>query len=141
MGDVEVRVPSGFEERVQLHIVGDIGFLEEARAGIMHHHEKLNGRGYPLDLAGDEIPEFARIIGVADAFDAMTSTRSYRKAKPVRWAVEELQRCAGIEFDPAFVTAFVKALNRHGWQLPDPEPVLEGQPVAVHDHDDYPPRG
>ncbi|WP_285498484.1 HD-GYP domain-containing protein, partial [Actinomadura sp. NBRC 104425] len=61
-----------------LEIVREIGFLDEALAGIMHHHEKMNGTGYPMGLAGDEIPEFARVISVADAFDSMTSTRSYR---------------------------------------------------------------
>ena len=49
----------------------------------MHHHERIDGRGYPMGFAGDEIPEFARIIGVADAFDSITSTRSYRKARTV----------------------------------------------------------
>ena len=64
---------------VQLHpmrgleIVREIDFLDEALAGIMHHHERIDGRGYPLGLAGDEIPEFARVIAVADAFDSMTS--------------------------------------------------------------------
>ena len=74
---------------IQLHpmrgldIVREIGFLDEALAGIMHHHERIDGRGYPMGLAGDEIPEFARVLAVADAFDSMTSTRSYRGARPV----------------------------------------------------------
>ncbi len=61
-----------------LEIVRQIGFLNEALDGIMHHHERMDGKGYPMGLAGDEIPEFARVIAVADAFDSMTSTRSYR---------------------------------------------------------------
>ena len=61
-----------------LEIVRQIGFLTEALDGIMHHHERMDGKGYPMGLAGDEIPEFARVIAVADAFDSMTSTRSYR---------------------------------------------------------------
>ncbi|GAA3193425.1 HD-GYP domain-containing protein [Actinocorallia longicatena] len=128
---------------IQLHprhglaIVQDIEFLDEALGGIMHHHEKLNGRGYPLGLAGDEIPEFARIIGVADTFDAMTSTRSYRKARPVEVAVAELRRCSGTEFDPAMVEAFLRALDRRGWEIP-PEPgePPAGAETAKHDHDD-----
>ena len=61
-----------------LEIVRQIGFLTEALDGIMHHHERIDGKGYPMGLAGDEIPEFARVIAVADAFDSMTSARSYR---------------------------------------------------------------
>ncbi|MEU1072301.1 MULTISPECIES: HD-GYP domain-containing protein [unclassified Streptomyces] len=96
-------------------MVRGIGFLGEARAAILHHHERLDGSGYPYGLAGPQIPEFARVVAVADAFDAMTSTRSYSRARPVRTAVEELQRCAGRQFDPAMVRALVRALDRHGW--------------------------
>ena len=72
-----------------------IGFLGEARAAILHHHERLDGSGYPYGLIGGQIPEFARVVAVADAFDAMTSTRCYRRARPVAAALEELERCAG----------------------------------------------
>lgn len=121
-----------------LEIVHEIGFLDEALAGIMHHHEKLNGRGYPAGLAGDEIPEFARIIGVADAFDAMTSTRSYRKARPVEEGVAELERCAGTDFDPDMVAAFVRALRAQGWKTPEPQQPTAADLVTVthQDHDD-----
>lgn len=111
------------EERrvIELHpeygheIVRGIGFLDEARAAILHHHERLDGSGYPYGLAGDRIPEFARVVAVADAFDAMTSTRSYRRGRPVPVAVEELERCAGSQFDPRMVRALARALDRHGW--------------------------
>jgi len=109
---------------IQLHpmrgldIVREIGFLDEALAGIMHHHERIDGRGYPMGLAGDEIPEFARVLAVADAFDAMTSTRSYRGARPVDEAIAELRRWSGTQFDPAFVDAFIAAIRREGWQRP-----------------------
>ncbi|MEU9577495.1 HD-GYP domain-containing protein [Streptomyces chilikensis] len=92
-----------------------IGFLEEARAAILHHHERLDGSGYPYGLSGAQIPECARVVAVADAFDAMTSTRSYRRARPVGAALEELARCAGTQFDPRMVTALTRALSRHGW--------------------------
>ena len=110
---------------IQLHpmrgidIVREIGFLDEALAGIMHHHERIDGRGYPMGLAGDEIPEFARVLSVADAFDAMTSDRSYRGARPVPEAVAELRKWSGKQFDPAFVHAFVTAIERDGWDAPD----------------------
>jgi len=122
---------------IQLHpmrgldIVREIGFLDEALAGIMHHHERIDGRGYPMGLAGDEIPEFARVLAVADAFDAMTSTRSYRGARPVPEAVAELRKWAGTQFDPAFVDAFVTAIDRDGWKAPAAAPASADQAVAA----------
>jgi hypothetical protein len=129
---------------IQLHpmrgldIVREIGFLDEALAGIMHHHERIDGRGYPMGLAGDEIPEFARVLAVADAFDSMTSTRSYRGARPVHEAIAELHKWSGTQFDPAFVDAFVAAIKRDGWQQPDASavPVDELTQVTTQDHDD-----
>ncbi|GAA0407916.1 HD-GYP domain-containing protein [Microbispora corallina] len=122
-----------------LEIVRGIDFLDEAYAGIMHHHERHDGKGYPMGLAGPEIPEFARIIAVADAFDSMTSDRSYRKAKTIEFAVAELQKNAGTQFDPLMVSAFVKALGRDGWHPPETVPVPPGDlPVetTMKDHDD-----
>ncbi|MFI1764034.1 HD-GYP domain-containing protein [Streptomyces sp. NPDC020800] len=111
------------EERrvIELHpeygheMVRGISFLGEARTAILHHHERLDGSGYPYGLAGGQIPECARVVAVADAFDAMTSTRSYSRARPVEAAVTELERCAGTQFDPRMVTALVRALDRCGW--------------------------
>ena len=109
---------------IQLHpmrgldMVREIGFLDEALAGIMHHHERIDGKGYPMGLAGDEIPEFARVLAVADAFDAMTSDRSYRGARSVPEGIAELRKWAGAQFDPAFVGAFVTAIERDGWKGP-----------------------
>ncbi|GAA0217974.1 hypothetical protein GCM10009527_012620 [Actinomadura nitritigenes] len=121
-----------------LEIVREIGFLDEALAGIMHHHEKVNGRGYPMGLAGDEIPEFARVISVADAFDSMTSTRSYRAARTVAEAVAELRRGMGDHFDPAMVEAFLRALDREGWEPPRPVVLPDDDVVETtqQDHDD-----
>jgi len=129
---------------IQLHpmrgldIVREIGFLDEALAGIMHHHERIDGRGYPMGLAGDEIPEFARVLAVADAFDSMTSTRSYRGARPIHEAVAELRKWSGTQFDPAFVDAFVAAIKRDGWQQPEPPALAEEEltVMAAQDHDD-----
>ncbi|GGQ07526.1 hypothetical protein GCM10010187_24360 [Actinomadura coerulea] len=121
-----------------LEIVREIGFLDEALAGIMHHHEKMDGRGYPMGLAGDEIPEFARVISVADAFDSMTSTRSYRAARTKDEAVEELRRGMGGHFDPAIVEAFLRALEREGWEPPRPVVLPDDDVVETtqQDHDD-----
>ncbi|MEU6991822.1 HD-GYP domain-containing protein [Streptomyces sp. NPDC046465] len=96
-------------------MVRGIGFLGEARAAILHHHERIDGSGYPYGLTGPQIPQCARVVAVADAFDAMTSTRSYRRARPVEAAVAELSRCAGAQFDPEMVGALARALERHGW--------------------------
>jgi HD-GYP domain-containing protein (c-di-GMP phosphodiesterase class II) len=99
-----------------LEMIREIEFLGEAFAGIMHHHERLDGLGYPMGLRGTEIPEFARAIAVADAFDSMTTTRSYRGARSPEDALTELRRCAGSQFDPAMVEALVAALEEHTWQ-------------------------
>jgi len=119
-----------------LEIVREIGFLDEALAGIMHHHERMDGLGYPMGLAGDEIPEFARVIAVADAFDAMTSNRSYRGARSIEDAVADLRRWSGTQFDPALVDAFVAALSKAGWHQPRPARLQPADDVTVQDHDD-----
>lgn len=121
-----------------LEIVRGIDFLDEAFAGIMHHHEKYDGRGYPMGLAGDEIPEFARVIAVADAFDSMTSDRSYRGAKPIEVALDELRKGSGTQFDPEMVIAFIKSLDRRPWQSPPPVQPRPGdlREASTKDHDD-----
>ncbi|TMR91080.1 HD-GYP domain-containing protein [Nonomuraea basaltis] len=121
-----------------LEIVRGIGFLDEAYAGIMHHHERHDGTGYPMGLAGDEIPEFAKVIAVADAFDSMTSDRSYRGARPVPEAIDELRKTAGTHFDPVMVTAFIRALEREPWQPPRPvdPPPPDAAEAPIKDHDD-----
>ncbi|MFD6229618.1 HD domain-containing phosphohydrolase [Streptomyces sp. NPDC060232] len=96
-------------------MVRGIGFLGEARSAILHHHERVDGSGYPYGLTGEQIPVVARVVAVADAFDAMTSTRSYSRARPVSTALAELDRCAGAQFDPAMVRALTDAIGRHGW--------------------------
>ncbi|WP_198427436.1 HD-GYP domain-containing protein [Streptomyces buecherae] len=107
-------------------MVRDIACLAEARSAILHHHERLDGSGYPHGLAGRDIPEVARVVAVADAFDAMTSTRSYHRARPVSVAVEELRRCAGSQFDPRMVRALARALDRHGWKPEAVTPEVAG---------------
>jgi HD domain len=120
-----------------LEIVREIGFLNEALAGIMHHHERIDGRGYPMGFAGHEIPLFARVIAVADAFDSMTSTRSYREARSIAEAVDELRKGAGSQFDPLLVDAFIAALEADGWRLPEPAAVpTDYRTVTAQDHDD-----
>jgi HD-GYP domain-containing protein (c-di-GMP phosphodiesterase class II) len=80
--------------------------------GVRGHHEKYDGTGYPDRLKGDEIPLVARIIAVADAFDAMTSDRPYRNSLTHRQAFAELERCSGTQFDPDVVGAFLAAYRK-----------------------------
>jgi len=80
---------------------------------ILHHHEQLDGKGYPFGLDGDSISLFPRLVAVADAFDAMTSTRPYRKGLPVEEAMKRLDESSGSHFDPNAVTA-IKELDRKG---------------------------
>jgi hypothetical protein len=132
-------------EAIRLHpvrgveMVREITFLREASAGIMHHHERMDGTGYPMGLSGTEIPEFARVIAVADAFDSMTSTRSYRRARTVAAAIAELRRCSGSHFDPVMVDALVRAVGEDGWTPVDtPAPRVCGPAARAvsYDHDD-----
>ncbi len=81
---------------------------------IYHHHERIDGQGYPEGLEGDNIPLGARILSVADAYQAMTSDRPYRKALPTLIAIEELKRFKGRQFDPDIVDAFLRVLKRMG---------------------------
>jgi hypothetical protein len=132
-------------EEIKMHpvtgreMLRGIEFLEEAYEGILHHHERLDGLGYPMGLKGEEIPEFARVIAVADAFDSMTSTRSYRNARSVAEAIDELERCKGTQFDPEMVDAMIDSLRREPWRTTvTTESVDDGSPInsAVADHDD-----
>ena len=79
---------------------------------VLSHHERWDGSGYPRGLKGDEIPLFSRIIAVADAYEAMVSDRSYRSAMTHEYAVKEIKRCAGSQFDPQIVNGFIKIANK-----------------------------
>ncbi|MGC8927487.1 MAG: HD domain-containing phosphohydrolase [Myxococcota bacterium] len=95
-------------------ILGPIKFLKEAQNIVLHHHEKYDGSGYPSRLKGEEIPLLARIITVADSFDAMTSDRPYRKAFSLEEAIAELKRKSGSQFDPKVVEVFEKIIAKYG---------------------------
>jgi HD-GYP domain-containing protein (c-di-GMP phosphodiesterase class II) len=88
-----------------------IPFLSEAAAIVYTHQEHFDGAGYPSRLRGNEIPIGARIFAIADALDAITSDRPYRKARSFDVAREEILRCSGTQFDPAVVEVFLKIPN------------------------------
>ncbi len=92
-------------------ILTPIKFLHPLIPGVHLHHERFDGRGYPLGLKGIDIPLMARIISVADTYDAMTSNRSYRRALPHEVAVAEIDRCAGSQFDPDVAQPFLEGLD------------------------------
>lgn len=105
------------EEEVKSHpdkgvqILEPVHFLRPVLPAIRHHHEKFDGSGYPLGLKGKEIPFRARIISIADTWDAMLSDRPYRKALSIEEAKNELKKHSEIQFDPEIVDAFIKVLE------------------------------
>lgn len=94
-------------------ILEPISFLHELIPGVYHHHERWDGKGYPLGLAGEDIPLMGRILAIADTYDAMTSHRAYRRALPHDVAVREIQAFAGRQFDPQLVEIFVREISQH----------------------------
>ncbi|MBL4591041.1 MAG: HD-GYP domain-containing protein [Phycisphaerales bacterium] len=88
-------------------ILKDIPSLSDILPGVLHHHEKWDGTGYPSGLAGESIPLMARIMAIADTFDAMSSNRAYRAGMPRAKVLAEIQRCSGSQFDPELVPHFL----------------------------------
>jgi len=95
------------------NILEPLTFLHPVIPGVHLHHERWDGKGYPVGLSGADIPLMARILAVADSYDAMTSNRAYRKALAHKVAMEELKRCSGTQFDPAIMDAFRMAIENH----------------------------
>lgn len=93
---------------VGARILSDIKQVEDIIPGVLHHHERYDGKGYPTGLSGQNIPLMGRIICLADCFDAMTSNRTYRKALPLEVALSEIRRCSGTQFDPGLAEAFLR---------------------------------
>jgi HD-GYP domain-containing protein (c-di-GMP phosphodiesterase class II) len=117
-------------------IIGPVDHLAAELPVIRHHHEWYNGSGYPDRLIGDEIPKLARILHVADAFEAMTADRPYRKALSGEQALSELRKFAGVQFDPEVVDAFVRTSWAAGTRDPGrgdvrPVPLLGAHAVRT----------
>jgi putative nucleotidyltransferase with HDIG domain len=94
-----------------IEIIKNIHSLENLIPAIISHHEAFDGKGYPYGLSGEEIPLGGRIIAVVDTFDAITSSRSYRKGNSLEKGIEEINRCSGTQFDPEIVQAFIRAFE------------------------------
>ena len=87
-------------------------FFREVQLSVLHHHERIDGRGYPFNLEGEQIPYTSRLILIVDTLDAMTQTRTYRKGLPLEVVYQELEKFAGIQFDKELVTIFVAAYKK-----------------------------
>ena len=112
-------------------IAEELDFVTRSAPIVRAHHERLDGTGYPNGLKGEEISLAARILCVADAFEAMTSRRAYQRSRSVGEALAELSRCAGTQFDPQVVAAFA-ALHARGVPIiPEEEGLLEQAPAAA----------
>ena len=96
---------------IGVHMLGDANIFKDVIPMIKHHHERFDGKGYPSQLTGEDIPYIARIAAVADTFDAMTSKRSYRNALPLDIVKAEIEKCSGSQFDPNIAKAFLDILN------------------------------
>jgi putative two-component system response regulator len=97
---------------ISVSILEPIPFFRPLLPAILHHHEQFDGSGYPARLSGERIPLASRIMAIADTFDAMTSTRAYRRALPVEAATAEIRRCAGKQFDPDIARYFLACQPR-----------------------------
>jgi len=102
---------------LSVRIMERMEFLEQEIPAVRYHHERFDGKGYPEGISGAAIPLTARILSVADAFDAMTSPRTFRTAKTVAEAIGEITRGSGTQFDPTVIGAFMSAVDRLGEEL------------------------
>ncbi|PZS09452.1 MAG: hypothetical protein DLM70_01620, partial [Chloroflexi bacterium] len=131
--------PLTFEEReiMKNHTTMGAGILESYSAFkgsvaiVKHHHERWDGNGYPDGLKAEEIPIGARIIGVVDAFDAMTEDRPYRDGMSADEAVRRLKQGIGSQFDPRICGAFIQLLIEQGIYEPEIEPVTSEERLRI----------
>ena len=96
---------------IGVHMLVDAAIFTDILPIVKHHHERYDGRGYPSQLVGDDIPYVARIAAVADTFDAMTSKRSYRDSLPIDVVRAEIERCSGTQFDPNIAKVFLDIMD------------------------------
>jgi putative two-component system response regulator len=117
---------------VGANIIKPLGFMEREQFIIRHHHERMDGMGYPRGLTGDQLDDLTKIIMVVDSYDAMTSFRKYRRNKNLDEAIEELHACSGTQFDPAIVDIFVKHIEEFV-----PEQMVEAEAFSDRFKEDF----
>lgn len=100
-----------------VEIIKPVESLDEIAPLILHHHERYDGKGYPDNLKGEDIPYLARVLTVVDCFDAMTSNRPYSKRKTHDEAIEELKSCSGTQFDPMIAEAFIEVIEENNAKI------------------------
>ena len=122
------RLTSDEYEHIKLHpVIGEhiLAPLLRDAPGILQivrsHHEQIDGSGFPDGLKGDDIPLLARVVSVADTFDAMTTARPYRPSRSVEEAYAEFERCKGTQFDPDVVVGFLSAAAKRDFPISTPE--------------------
>jgi HD-GYP domain-containing protein (c-di-GMP phosphodiesterase class II) len=99
---------------VGANIIKPLAFMQQELFIVRHHHERVDGKGYPDGLGGNDLNLLTKIITVADSYDAMTSKRIYRQNLEFKEAIVELHRCAGSQFDPEVVQVFTEILENRG---------------------------
>lgn len=134
--DVDYLVAITTHPEAGVRMLEGIDFLGGAMLGILHHHERVDGRGYPAGLRGEEIPLFARVIAAADAFDSLTTTRSYRAALDQDKALEVMRARTGTHLDESVVEALDEALTARRWWPTVIEDDVRSAAGDAHDHDD-----
>jgi HD-GYP domain-containing protein (c-di-GMP phosphodiesterase class II) len=122
VNDAILRKPSSLDEaewaimrqhpEIGAALLNGLHSMRSAVPAVLHHHERYDGKGYPHGLVGSAIPAVARVVTVADAFDAMLTDRPYRKGLPLDGALEEIERHAGTQFDPIYAQVFVQCVER-----------------------------
>jgi HD-GYP domain-containing protein (c-di-GMP phosphodiesterase class II) len=131
-----VLAPDEYEQMKMHTVIGaeimnPIEQLREMIPAIRWHHEAWNGRGYPDGLKGEQIPLYARVVAVADTFDAITTNRPYQQAYSLQFAVETITRLAGSRFDAKIVTAFLRAFEAGEIRTREGRPArAEAEPLA-----------
>ena len=113
-------------------ILKDFTLVEHVEDGTRYHHERYDGKGYPEGLKGDQIPLFARIIGVADTFDAMTSNRVYRSSMDTDYVMNEMKRGRGTQFDPDALDAFLRLVEKG---VIDPNKIYANRAAEIQNAD------
>ena len=113
-------------------ILKDFTLVDHVEEGTRYHHERYDGHGYPDGLKGKEIPLFARIISVADAFDAMTSNRVYRNHMDTEYVMNEMERGRGSQFDPEALDAFIRLVDK---KVIDPDKIYAQKCAEIQNAD------